>query len=200
MEREAAAGQAASAPGPNPPADFEAFWSHHYRYYLTVLMGIGATIEDAHDTISEVIVDMLKKNMWGRLTTNPRAWVRKAVLHTYYDQQKYADGLAALQHASTSGSATAFAPAIESIMGDGYAQQGKYKEAASHFAAAADRSPYPLEQARLRANAARAYANAGDVAAAVALWRPLAEDPKSGEAQEARLRLGELTAKAAGKS
>ena len=88
VEREAAAGQAASAPGPNPPADFEAFWSHHYRYYLTVLMGIGATIEDAHDTISEVIVDMLKKNMWGRLTTNPRAWVRKAVLHTYYDQHK----------------------------------------------------------------------------------------------------------------
>lgn len=81
MEREA-------APGPDPRADFWAFWKHHYRYYLTVLMAIGATMEDAHDTIGDVIVDMLKKNTWGRLTTNPKAWVRKAVLHTYYNQQK----------------------------------------------------------------------------------------------------------------
>ena len=88
MEREAAAGPAVPAPGPNPRADFEAFWNHHYRYYLTVLMAIGATMEDARDTISDVIVDMLKKNTWGRLTTNPKAWVRKAVLHIYYDQQK----------------------------------------------------------------------------------------------------------------
>ncbi len=88
MEREAAAGQAVSAPGPNPLAGFEAFWNHHYRYYLTVLMAIGATMEDAHDAIGDVIVDMLTKSTWGRLTTNPKAWVRKAVLHTYYDQQK----------------------------------------------------------------------------------------------------------------
>ena len=81
MEREA-------APGPDPRGDFEAFWNHHYRYYLTVLMAIGATMEDAHETIGDVIVDMLKKNTWGKLTTNPKAWVRKAVLHTYYDQQK----------------------------------------------------------------------------------------------------------------
>jgi RNA polymerase sigma factor (sigma-70 family) len=86
VEREAAAGQA--APGPDPRAGFGAFWKQHYRYYLTVLMAIGATMEDAHDTISDVIVDMLMKNTWGRLTTNPRAWVRKAILHTYYDQQK----------------------------------------------------------------------------------------------------------------
>jgi RNA polymerase sigma factor (sigma-70 family) len=51
-------------------------------------MAIGATMDDAHDTISDVMVDMLKKNTWGRLTANPKAWVRKAVLHTYYDQQK----------------------------------------------------------------------------------------------------------------
>jgi RNA polymerase sigma factor (sigma-70 family) len=83
VEREAAAG-----PGPNLLADFEAFWNHHYRCYLTVLMAVGATMEDACDTINDVIVDMLKKDAWGRLTINPEAWVRKAVLHTYYDQQK----------------------------------------------------------------------------------------------------------------
>lgn len=83
MEREAAA-----RPGPNPLADFEAFWNRHYRRYLTTLMAVGATMEDAYDTINDVIVDMLKKDAWARLTTNPEAWVRKAVLHTYYDQQK----------------------------------------------------------------------------------------------------------------
>jgi RNA polymerase sigma-70 factor (ECF subfamily) len=87
VERDEAPGQAVSAPGPNPRADFEAFWGHHYRHYLKVLMTIGATREDAHDTIHDVIVDMLEKNTLDGLR-NPKAWVRKAVLHTYYDQQK----------------------------------------------------------------------------------------------------------------
>jgi RNA polymerase sigma-70 factor (ECF subfamily) len=87
VERAAAAGQAASAPGPKPRADFEAFWEHHYRYYLKVLMAIGATREDACDTIHDVMVDMLEKNTLDGLR-NPKAWVRHAVLHTYYDQQK----------------------------------------------------------------------------------------------------------------
>lgn len=73
---------------PNPRADFEAFLNEHYRDFLMVLMAVGATVEDAHDTVHDVIVKMLEKDIWGRLTTNPRAWVRKAVLHTYYDQQK----------------------------------------------------------------------------------------------------------------
>ena len=87
MEREEAAGQAVSTPGPNLRFDFEAFWKHHYRHYLKVLMAIGATTDDAHDTIHDVIVHMLEKNTLDGLR-NPRAWVRKAVLHTYYDQQK----------------------------------------------------------------------------------------------------------------
>jgi RNA polymerase sigma factor (sigma-70 family) len=88
VERQAAAGQAASALGPHSRPGFEAFWEQHYRHYLTVLMALGATLEDARDTVSDVIVDMLKKNTWVRLTANPKAWVRKAIVHTYYDQQK----------------------------------------------------------------------------------------------------------------
>lgn len=88
VERKPAAGQAASARGPDSRPGFEDFWEQHYRYYLKVLMAIGATLDDAHDTINDVIVDMLRKNKWDTLGVSPKAWVRKAVVHTYYDQRK----------------------------------------------------------------------------------------------------------------
>jgi predicted negative regulator of RcsB-dependent stress response len=116
---------------------------------------------------------------------------------TYYDQKQYVEGLAVLNQTRTSGAAKPFAPAVESMTGDGYSQQGKYAQAAAHFMAAATESPYPSEQARYRASAARADAKAGDTAAAVAIWTALAADTKSGQSQEAQLRLGELTAKPA---
>jgi predicted negative regulator of RcsB-dependent stress response len=116
---------------------------------------------------------------------------------TLYSQQKYADGLAALGSAPVTGSAKPFASAVERLIADGYVQQGKSKTAAMHFAAAADKSAYPTERARLRASAAQAYAAAGDTATAISIWRQLAADPKSGEVPEAQLRLGELTAKRA---
>jgi predicted negative regulator of RcsB-dependent stress response len=116
---------------------------------------------------------------------------------TYYTQQKYADGVAALAHAPTTGAAQPFAASIERLTGDGLMQQGKAKEAAAHFLAAAAKTPYPTEQARLRANAARAYAAGHDTAAAVGLWRELANTPKSGEVPEAQLMIGELTTKPA---
>jgi RNA polymerase sigma factor (sigma-70 family) len=87
VEPEAAAGQAKSAPGSSLGADFEAFWFEHYRYYCWVLMAIGATLEDAHDTIGDLIEDMHKKHTWGRLS-NPKAWFHKALLHTYYNRRK----------------------------------------------------------------------------------------------------------------
>lgn len=119
---------------------------------------------------------------------------------TYYDEKQYVQGLAVLNQTKTTGAAKPFASAVEALIADGYAMQGKYADAAAHFGAAADRSPYPAEQARLRANAARVYAKAGNAPAAIAIWTALAADPKSGQTQEAQLRLGELTARPVGKS
>lgn len=68
--------------------DFEAFWNAHYRYFLMTLMAIGATLDDAHDTVHDVAVKMLDNQTWRTLTTNPKAWVRQAVVHTYIDQQR----------------------------------------------------------------------------------------------------------------
>jgi predicted negative regulator of RcsB-dependent stress response len=116
---------------------------------------------------------------------------------TYYTQQKFSDGLAALAGAPTTGAAKPFASAVEQLIGVGYLQQGKARTAALHFTAAADKTVYPIERARLRANAAQAYAASGDTVTAIGIWQQLAGDPKSGEVPEAQLRLGELTARRA---
>ena len=131
--------------------------------------------------------------------TNTAAAAQAAMLlaDTYYRQQKYAEGVAALQQVSTSSAAKPFSALIERLIADGYVQQGKPKDAAAHSVAAAGKTPYPTEQARLRASAARAYASAGDTAAAVAIRRSLLDQSKNGEASEAQLMLGELTVKAA---
>ena len=84
--------ESASEPGrvvfdPDPRAVFETFWNDHYRYYLALLMKMGATLDDAEDTVGDVMVKMLDDNTLARLT-NPEAWVRTAVLHRYYDRRK----------------------------------------------------------------------------------------------------------------
>ena len=48
-----------------------------------------------------------------------------------------------------------------------------------------------------RADAARALASAGKAAEAAKIWEELAKDPTSFYAAEARVRIGELTAKPA---
>jgi RNA polymerase sigma factor (sigma-70 family) len=53
-----------------------------------VPMAVGATMDDAEEAVQAAITDMLEKGRWGELTRNPKAWMRKAVRHTYYDQQK----------------------------------------------------------------------------------------------------------------
>ena len=137
----------------------------------------------------------LKKLISRYNGTEAAAQAALLLTSTYYDQKQYVEGLAVLNQTKTSGSAKPFAAAVESMIGDGYGLQGKYAQAAAHFAEAASRSSYPTEKARYRASAARADAKAGDTAAAVAIWTALAADTKSGQSQEADLRLGELMAK-----
>jgi predicted negative regulator of RcsB-dependent stress response len=139
----------------------------------------------------------LRRVMTRYANTAAAAQAAMLLADTYYQQQKYAEGVAALQQASTSGAAKPFAAGIERLIAEGYVSQGKPKEAATHFVAAAGKTPYPTEQARLRASAARAYAAAGDTAGAVGIWRSLLDQSKNGEAAEAQLMLGELTVKAA---
>lgn len=87
MEPDTVAGPAVPTPRRSPQPGFDAFLEENYRYFLKVLMAVGATVEDAQDAVQDVIEKMLEKDTWDSLTANPRAWIRKALLHTYYDQQ-----------------------------------------------------------------------------------------------------------------
>lgn len=88
MEPGETAGQSVPAPGPGPRAGLEAFLDDHYRYFLMGPMALGATVDDAYEAVQATVADMLEKDTWSRLTRNPRAWVRKAARHAYYDLQK----------------------------------------------------------------------------------------------------------------
>jgi hypothetical protein len=54
---------------------------------------------------------------------------------------------------------------------------------------------FPVDKAKYQSGAARDYMAAGKTEEAKAIWTELAKDDTSAEAAEARVRLGELTAK-----
>lgn len=116
---------------------------------------------------------------------------RIALAQVLYDQGKYGEGIAKLGPAADSKTAGASA---EALIATGYEEQGKFKEAAEHYDLAAARAAFEVDRATFRANAARAYARAGNAEAARKIWSELAQDPNSPVAAEARVRFGELSA------
>jgi predicted negative regulator of RcsB-dependent stress response len=114
-----------------------------------------------------------------------------------YDQAKFQDGITRLDKIGASGENAA---TILSLKGDGLAQMGKPADAAKAYQDAANASGFENEKAFQQAKAARAFQAAGDTTKARELWTSLLNDPKAQTtAAEARVRLGELTAKTAGK-
>jgi predicted negative regulator of RcsB-dependent stress response len=131
---------------------------------------------------------------------NTGAGVQAAMLLAQldYNQGKYQDGISVLEKASGSGAASAVRSTIQGLIGDGYMQMGKVKEAAKAYDDAAQATQLPNERAFHRSKAARAYATAGDTAKAREIWTALEADTSAaGMAGEARVRIGELTARAA---
>ena len=113
-----------------------------------------------------------------------------------YDAAKYQDGISILEKVAGSGGSAGVEATIRSLEGDGYAQMGKLAEAAKRYESAADATTYETEKAYQRAKAARAYQSAGDTSKARQIWSSLEADPKAQSmVAEARVRLGELTAR-----
>jgi predicted negative regulator of RcsB-dependent stress response len=117
---------------------------------------------------------------------------------TYYDKGEYQKGIDALER---SGAARKeFEAPAEALLADGYSQLGKYSEAAAHYKKAADVTRFQNDREGYLADAARNFMAAKDTAQARQLWQDVLKDENGVYASEARVRLGELTARPVSKS
>ncbi len=115
-----------------------------------------------------------------------------------YLKGDYQKGIDALQKAKDAKFATT---RVWSMIGDGQLQLGKVDDAADSYQHAADVADTDGEKAMAMAKKARAYMAANKVEEARKVWAELEKADWAGTLQgEARVRLGELTAKAASKS
>lgn len=108
-----------------------------------------------------------------------------------FDQQKYDEGIKKLESAKGSIGAD-FLASLEALEAAGYESQGKFAEAADHYAKAAAAAKFPVDKASNQANQARSLTAAGKSAEARKLWEELAKQESLPFAQEAQVRLGEL--------
>jgi predicted negative regulator of RcsB-dependent stress response len=109
-----------------------------------------------------------------------------------YDDGKFEEGIEALKAAKPTDD-TKYD--VQMLMAAGYEGMGKHDEAAKAYEDALKLARFDSDRDLAKASAARAYTNAGNLEAAVKLWTEIANNPDSPIQAEAKLRLGELTAK-----
>ena len=114
-----------------------------------------------------------------------------------YNRGAYAEGVATLQRIEGDGGE--FDAAIDALIAAGLEGQGQFAPAAAKYQEAADAARFDIDRDGFLADAARAHRQAGNASEAIRLWTQLADDPTGGLAAEARVRLGELTARPAGR-
>ena len=128
--------------------------------------------------------------------TGPGIQAGMLLAQTYYDEGKAQQGIDKLKQAEPTAPKEFRAPLV-ALIGDGYDLLGKYADAAKEYERAASLSNYPIERDNFLAAAGRFHMLAGTKAEAIRIWSKLSEDPDSPVAGEAKVRLGELTAKPA---
>ena len=112
---------------------------------------------------------------------------------TYYDKGEYQKGIDALEK---SGAARKeFEAGAEALIADGYSQLGKYAEAAAHYKKAAEVTRFQNDREGYLADAARNFMAGKDTAQARQVWQDVLKNENGVYAAEARVRLGELTAR-----
>ena len=116
-----------------------------------------------------------------------------------YDQSKFQEGITVLENASKS-APQPLESEIRGLLGDGYLSMKNPASAAKEYEKAAGLTDHEIERANQKARAARAYTTAGDTAKSRKLWDELSDNQKNPAlAAEAKVRLGELTARTAKK-
>jgi tetratricopeptide (TPR) repeat protein len=111
-----------------------------------------------------------------------------------YFQKQFKEGIAALKKAE-SGAPKEFRASIHVLEAAGYEELRDFVAAAEQYNLAAKATEFPVDKAKYQAAAAREYMAAGKTEEAKRIWTELAKDDTKPEAAEARVRLGELTAK-----
>ncbi len=111
-----------------------------------------------------------------------------------FDQAKYDEAVRQLEAAFGDYEDGPFAVSVRQMAAAGYEQMGQPAKAAERYIEAGAKSRLQNERDDLSARAARAWADAGRKDEAIRLWQPIAAKPGHPMANEARIRLGELTA------
>jgi predicted negative regulator of RcsB-dependent stress response len=111
-----------------------------------------------------------------------------------YDQKKFKEGIATLKKVEAKAPGDS-RPSIHILQAAGYEELKDFVAAAEQYNLAAKATSFPVDKAKYQAAAARDYMAAGKTEEAKRIWTELAKDESTPEAAEARVRLGELTAK-----
>ena len=139
-------------------------------------------------------VSDLKKVATRYEGTRPGIQAAMFLAQSLYDQKKHKEGIEELRKA-LSGAPDDFVPSLHVLIANGYEELQDFGAAATEYKAASSAAEFPAEKAQYLAAAARSYMAAGKRAEATAIWTELAADENGPMAAEARVRLGELTAK-----
>jgi predicted negative regulator of RcsB-dependent stress response len=132
-------------------------------------------------------------------STPSGADARVLLAQVHYDKGEYQQGMKALEPVTSDKDAYTAASAI-ALTAAGLEQSGKFPEAAAEYQKAAAKAPYRTDHDIYMASAARALTTAGKTDDAKKIWSALANDDQSPASAEARVRLGEIEAKAGGTS
>jgi predicted negative regulator of RcsB-dependent stress response len=117
-----------------------------------------------------------------------------SLAQAHYSQKKFKEGIETLKKAEAN-APDDFRPSIHVLEAAGYEELKDFAAAAEQHKLAAKSTEFPVDRAKYEAAAARDYMAAGKTEEAKAIWTELVKDESRPEAAEARVRLGELTAK-----
>ncbi len=130
---------------------------------------------------------------YGGTDAGTQAHVLLAQVH--FEKGEFQQGIEELKSVTNAKDAYTAASAMN-LMAAGLEQSGKFADAAATYEKAAAKSPYKVDHDVYMASAARALTTEGKVDDAKKIWSGLAKDDESAASAEARVRLGEIEAKA----
>lgn len=163
----------------------------------TALVDAGFTIYSGNKVLGE---SQLQTAADRYRDTRPGVQAAMLLAQTDFEQARWDDGIKALDAVEKSSEIDAFKPAVEALMGGGYADMKKYDDAAKHYQNAVDAAKYqPIKDLYL-ADAARVLEKAGKNDDAKKIWQEIESRPDSPMIAEAKVRLGELDATPAAKN